>query len=386
VSIANDPAVDDAFARSMPATARTRGRYACISCFTSAPWNPYLGLLYEHLDRQGVRLAEEGRLSLRWLWHARSSVGFLHLHWPEALYRFERGPALVRSALGWLKLVLLASRLAAARALGYRLVWTIHQVFPHEVESRRRERIAGRLLARACHLLLAHDHATAEAAAREYGLRERRVEVVPHGSYVDVYPPGRKRSAVRAELGIPEHAFVFIAFGELRGYKGIELLLEAWADARLPSASLVIAGHPKDPAIAEAVRSAAAADPRIKPLLVFRPHELVAELFGASDAAVIARTDGGTSGSLILALSLGLPVVLADVPAYHELTQGHRAGWLFRRGAEASLREALEAAAADPAEAYARGRVAREVADTLRWPEIATRTAALLQAVMPQPR
>jgi hypothetical protein len=27
-------------------------------------------------------------------------------------------------------------RLAAARGLGYRIVWTVHQVYPHETESR----------------------------------------------------------------------------------------------------------------------------------------------------------------------------------------------------------------------------------------------------------
>ena len=53
--------------------------------------------------------------------------------------------------------------------------------------------------------------------------------------------------------------------------------------------------------------AAAAADERIKPLLEFIPDERVSELFAASDAAVCPRQDGGTSGALILALSMGVP-------------------------------------------------------------------------------
>jgi glycosyltransferase involved in cell wall biosynthesis len=80
----------------------------------------------------------------------------------------------------------------------------------------------------------------------------------------------------------------------------------------------------------------------------------------------------------VLALSLGLPVVLADMPAYRELTEARQPGWPFSPGDSASLRAALEAAAADPADARARGKVALELAEGLRWPEIAERSATLM--------
>jgi phosphatidylinositol alpha-mannosyltransferase len=95
---------------------------------------------------------------------------------------------------------------------------------------------------------------------------------------------------------------------------------------------------------------------------------------------VIARGDGGTSGSLVLALSMGLPPVVADRPAYRALLGDGETGWVFAPGDRRSLARALAAAAGDKEEARARGRAARVVADGLAWPDIAAQAVPLLTA------
>jgi glycosyltransferase involved in cell wall biosynthesis len=238
-----------------------------------------------------------------------------------------------------------------------------------------------RYLARRCDLLLAHDSTTASEVREELGKRARRLEIVPHGSYIGVYPPGRSRQDVRAELGIDDADFVFLAFGTIRPYKDLDVLLEAFSSLPSRRCRLVVAGNPKRAAAGRTVEQAAAADSRIKPLLGFVPEDRVAELFGACDAAVLSRGDGGTSGALILALSLGLPIVAAETPLYRELTLDYRAGWPFRAGQAPSLAAALAQAATDPVAAQAKGRAGLEIAETLSWAAIAERTAGLLLAV-----
>ena len=220
--------------------------------------------------------------------------------------------------------------------------------FPHESFDHTLERRGARLLARSCDLLVAHDDWTAEQARSELETGQREIVVVPHGSYIGAYSEGRSRSEVRSELGLPQDSFVFLCFGELRGYKEIELLLAAFSSALLPDARLVVAGNAKMPSVGSAVRAASANDSRILSMLGFVPEERVTELFHACDAAVLPRGDGGTSGSLILALSMGLPVVAADVPTVRELTRDGEAGWLFRPHDLSSLRTALGLAASDP--------------------------------------
>jgi len=341
----------------------------------------YTRLLYEDFAERGIEVVPDpcpaaGWLSLRWSWRSRDAVDILHLHWPQGLWHHDHSSRPLRAALSWVKLATLAVRLPAARLLGYRIAWTIHQVHPHDSASRRLDRLGARLLARACDVLLAHDADTAAAVRAELGRAARGVHIVPHGSFIGVYPPGRSRAEMRTALSIPQDAFVFLAFGLIRAYKDMGLLLEGFTRAGLDNARLVVAGPVHDEAEADRLRAAAARDERIVPLLGFVADERVAELFGACDAAVLARA-GGTSGSLLLALSLGLPIVAARTSAYAELTAGERAAWLFEPGDRGSLQAALERAAADPALA-GKSQAAREQMSGLSWGETRAQTTAHL--------
>jgi glycosyltransferase involved in cell wall biosynthesis len=281
-----------------------------------------------------------------------------------------------------------AVRLLVARALRYRVAWTIHELYPPESGprspgsvSRRVDRLAARLLVRSSDLLVAHDDETAVKAQVEFGDPTKPVHVVPHGSYIGVYAPGRPRGVVRAELRIAAGSFVFVCFGALRPDKEVGLLLDAFRALPLEQAVLVVAGSPEDSEAAWSTVCAFRADPRIRPILGTVPADRVAELFAAADAAVIPRSETWTSGSLILALSLGVPVVAARLPAYEALLGGERAGWLFGPGDADSLRETLGRAANDPAAARAKGAAAlAQAKDLPSWDEIAERTATLLLA------
>jgi glycosyltransferase involved in cell wall biosynthesis len=342
--------------------------------------NPYRRLLYERLGEWDFHLVPTPSLRLGWLWRQRKTVGFLHFHWPEGYWRHDRGSVRLRLPLSYVRLCLLLSRLLAARALGYRILWTIHQVYPHERGDRRLDRLGAFLLARMSHLRVAHDTSTAEAARRELRLGRRSIEIVPHGSYIGVYPPGRSRRSVREQLGIGEAEVVFLCFGNLRPYKQLGLLLEAFLASSLPTAALVVAGEVSDSQEGERVLSAAKADQRVRPLLGRLDDDRVSELFQASDVAVLPRGDGGTSGALLLALSLGVPVIVARTPTAEELTRGGRAGWLFEPGDAGSLRTALEeAATVEPAVIAAKGAVALEQARLVSWPDMGERMAKLLR-------
>jgi glycosyltransferase involved in cell wall biosynthesis len=349
-----------------------------IASLSSAGLNPYLELLYRSLVAVGVSTVPNADLRVRWLASHRRSVRYLHVHWPEGLYRFERGPSRLRVPLSWAKLALLRTRLGVARALGYRLIWTVHQVYPHDTASARLDRAGARMLARQASLMLAHDPETAEHARQELAPATGSVEVIGHGSYVGVYPPGRPRDEVRSELGIADKRVAFLCFGELRADSDIAILVEAFVQRSDADVALVIAGNAKDQRAGDVVAAAAAADSRVVWIEGFVPAERVRELYEATDVAVISRANGGTSGSLILALSLGSPVVVADMPAYRRLTGDGAAGWLFRRGDVDELRLALEISAADESGRTERADAARRIAASLDWNAAAAQIASLL--------
>lgn len=352
--------------------------------------NPYARLLYGELAGRGFATVTGARFTLGWLRGARRDVDVLHFHWdPQERYVMRpRGRVaralhrlrMERVQAGW-DLGAFVGRLVAARWMGYRVAWTIHEVVPHESPHPRCDRLASMALARLSHVLLTHDRATADRAKSELRCPAADIHVVPHGSYVGVYPGGRPREIVRADLGMPADAFVFLAFGHLRPCKQIETLLDAFHSLPSDRARLVVAGVAWTPAIRDALTAAAERDARIRPVLGFVDEARVSELYRACDAAILARGDGWTSGSLILALSQGLPAVAARTAAYTDLLEDEAGGWLFEPGSVDSLRSALAAAAADPAGARRKGAAALARAQRLSWSETAALTAHLLQPV-----
>jgi glycosyltransferase involved in cell wall biosynthesis len=352
-----------------------RGRHGIASFPQILTENPYQRLLYGALAEHGYTVVADAHFGIRWMLRHRQSVGAVHFHWPQGYWRHGPGGS---SAWSWLKLMLFAVRLVVARVSGFRIVWTVHQVSPHESPRPALDRTGARILARLAHVLIAHDAATARQVERLLGVHHGRVAIVPHGPYADTYPQGRSRTEVRQELRLDDADVAFLCFGHLRGYKGIGMLLDALEDAPA-GAAFVIAGMPMDAAAEEAVREAAARDPRLRLRLGFVPDEQVAELFCACDVALCSRSDGGTSGVLMLALTMGIPVVAADHPTYRAMADDGHAGWWFSPGDPASLAETIgRVVEAAPDELARRAESARRAAAKPSWAEVAARTASLL--------
>ena len=344
--------------------------------------NPYQHLLYGELVGHGILLDQTVELKFFSLWRSRRRRPVLHFHWPQNYYSWWRRPARLRPLLSWVKLVVFVGRLASAKWFGYRIAWTIHEVAPHEQRGRRVDQFGSRILAAFTDVFIALDGGTASRASEQLHIARDRILVIPHGSYLGVYPAGRSREEVRRVLGIPDDSFALLCFGHIRAYKEIDSLLRAFALAKMGGARLVVAGLPMDDQSCAAIVEAARKDARIVPVLEFVPDERVAELFGACDAAVQPRADGGTSGALILALSLGLPVVTSALPDYEELIGGDEAGWTYEPRSLQSLAQALERAAQDPAAVRRKAQRARDRAETLTWPQIAVRTATALRGAV----
>lgn len=309
---------------SVPTRAFTEGQRTVVARFPfETGRNPYQRLLYESLADQGVALVQDRPFTATTLIRMRPRVGALHFNW--RLDRLHGGSSARR------RVAVARLRLRVAQLLRYRIVWTVHELALREADAPLQPMEA--TLARVADAFLCHDPAHADRAAVLLGIDRSKVEVIPHGPLSVAYPAPRvPRETTRERLGIGVDETVFLSFGAIAEYKKLALLLSGFEAVRAEGARLVIAGQPLSESVARSVRAAAAGDPRVVLLDRRVPDSAVRELFEASDVFVSPRSDGWSSGSLVLALNLGLPAVVAACPHYLRLIADGRAGWAFERG------------------------------------------------------
>jgi glycosyltransferase involved in cell wall biosynthesis len=139
---------------------------------------------------------------------------------------------------------------------------------------------------------------------------------------------------------------------------------------------LLVVGKPVVADEARRLQEAADADDRVLLDLREVPDAEVAGLHMSADAAVLAYRDVFSSGALLLALSLGLPVVAPDQGTAAEIA-GREAGELFASG---ELTAALDRARA--ADRTARTDGARAVAERYGWDLVGRETAGLYRRLV----
>jgi len=137
---------------------------------------------------------------------------------------------------------------------------------------------------------------------------------------------------------------------------------------------LLICGKPLPSRLGRELQSRAESDPRVILRLERIPEDDLSRILRAADAVVLPFRDILTSGSAILALSHGRPVIAPAMGCLPE-TLPDDAAILYDPDAPDALAGALRRA--NGADLAAMGRRARALADGLEWGPIAAATARL---------
>jgi glycosyltransferase involved in cell wall biosynthesis len=273
--------------------------------------NPFLNLLL-----LAPRAARWNVVEVLRLEQLEQHLGYLgagdvfHMHWTAPIVQREDDDLDATRA----RLDRFRDAVDAARSRGARLVWTIHNVLPHDARHLELELELNRYLADVADVVHVMNRDTAAAVAPYYELDPARVVHIPHPSYQGVYPASVTRAEARAALGLDASDTAVLAFGQMRPYKGLDVLVEAVRHLPVDVRPvLLLAGR-------TSVADRATIDEMLgNDLLAVREHEHVADAdvqqwFRAADVAVFPYRRVLNSGSLHLAASFGVPAVLPDEP------------------------------------------------------------------------
>jgi len=297
---------------------------------------PYLQLFYSALRRCNVDVVSVS-WSGRHLCRVSREIDYLHLHWPSFLYRskrqgFARYKALFRFVLFCL----------FVRTRGVRVVWTAHNLYPHDFrENQAIDAFARRLVVWLSSVIAVHGYRARLRVAEEFPTAASKLVTIVHGNFCELYADEVSKSEARDRLGIPEKKFVFLFFGICKEYKNIEGLIEAFREMK-GDVTLVVAGQFQSERYLESIRklAASAGDVRIHARHI--DNDAIQVFMKSADVVVLPYRDILTSGAAVLALGFGKPVIAPDKGCLSELIN-EEVGLLYS-GESQALRDCMNRA------------------------------------------
>jgi glycosyltransferase involved in cell wall biosynthesis len=230
-----------------------------------------------------------------------------------------------------------------------------------------------------CDGLFTHAEALAKRLARDYPGLPRAAHPLP----ATATGPLLDRAVARQSLGLPAGARVAVFAGLIRPYKGVDLLLDAFAS--LPAESdwrLVVAGEAWGGLGRQLQRRAAGPDlaEKVRLDLRWQSEEELQKLLSAADLVVLPYRDGSQSAMAPLVLAAGVPVLTTRVGGLAEVVEDGVNGRLVAPGSAELLAEALATLDHERLAALAAG--ARQTSSRLTWDGYAAALESLIERVV----
>lgn len=288
----------------------------------------------------------------------------------------------------WLPLPVADARFLPALARIAPLVLTVHDSTPFNGNpASRLQRFGASDCFGAFDRLIVHTERFREQLLAR-GVPAERVARIPHGLLGTALrgEPGGSAAPDGAGAGPPLPS-TFLLFGQIKPYKGVDVLIEAFA--RLPEAlragaRLRIVGKPfmdlaplLDLAAKRGVAPRVAIEPR------FVAEEEIPGLFAPDSVAVFPYREIEASGALTLAIAHGRPVIASRIGSFAEELEDGAHGALVPPDDPAALSAAMERMLTDPAfAARCAANVRALSAEVPSWGEIGRRTAAVYVAAL----
>ena len=270
-----------------------------------------------------------------------------------------------------------------ARLCGRKIVATVHDV--ESLEGHQKRSMNSAIYGRVDRLIV-HNNASLKELAK-LGVDPAKINVIPHGNYLDKVPTLMSPVEAKSALGIRRNAPVVLFFGQIKEVKGLDLLIQAIADVsrEIAEVTLLIAGRPWKVEFSPYDKLIDDLGIRDRCVLHIRyiPDSEVHLYYAAADIVVLPYREVYQSGVVLMAMSYGRPVLVSDLPGMTAVVTEGDNGYVFRQGSATLLAQALTRALQDEQE---RHRMTERALEYVRrnhdWNEIGKQTAELYRAVL----
>lgn len=241
----------------------------------------------------------------------KSDVDAVHLNWMYSFYMTSpTGVKPINTVLTFIRSILFLIDIFIISISNTGLFFTVHNTYNHERRFIRFERLINEFTFKFADNVTIKCKKSGEIIEKEYILADSdQFTVVPDGNYLDAYPNTIDKSTAREGLSVDPESFVYLYFGQIRHYKGVDILIDAFKELDQQDAELWVVGNPHDKKIQNDIERQAGADERITHVLKFISTDNVQEYFNMADVLILPYRTILNSGSAHLGLTFGLPVI-----------------------------------------------------------------------------
>ena len=197
--------------------------------------NPYQSLLYGELSKIGVeysyikfstRSATLRLIEIFYLLYKykKRNYSIFHLHW---LYPFQspfNNQLLNNIFTRFFFTLYLIILISWIKFLRYKIVWTLHNLVPHE-RIFIDDVLISRWLTYQADKIIVHSPEIVNLM-NKLDYYTYKTVIIPHGNYINSYETKIDKTAAREELLIPPNQKTILYFGRIRKYKGVVDLVD----------------------------------------------------------------------------------------------------------------------------------------------------------------
>jgi glycosyltransferase involved in cell wall biosynthesis len=261
--------------------------------------NPFFKLLASHLKKLDWKDATFN-FKLIPLVKNRNKVEILWFHWPSYIWRSSN------LAVCYLKSTKFIINVLMAKLLNYKLVWSAHNVLPHEYNSFKLEFFMRKFICKNFDLVIGHSKNTLEML-QEKKLFPKKYIVAVHGHYENEYHKSNKL-ITRESIGFNKEDIIILLKTGAKNFNSAKKFIDTIKNVEYKNIKLLIIGKP----ILDLKKT--------KLIEGYISSEDLSSYMNLCDFVCLPYINITTSGAFFLALTFNKPVIAKNISFFKSQT------------------------------------------------------------------